>query len=246
MNSRARLSEVKRTPKGAPNRAEGTFGARLRHEVEEELGCEPSVDAVAIGVAVDDGVVTLSGHVASHAEKIAAEHAAARVRGVKAVASELEVKLPDSSQPTDEEIAEAAIHALSWNTLIPANRIIVRLEHGWITLEGDLDWRYQKAAAYDAVCNLKGVRGVRDRVVIKPTTVSTEVKAHIEAALARRFGRRKSRIAVETSGDHVTLRGAVGSLAERAEIERAAWTTPGVCHVNNNLSVIPSRARSER
>jgi len=246
MSRRVQFSEVERTAIDAPNRAEGTFAARLRHEVEEELGCEPSVDAVAIGVAVDDGVVTLSGHVASHAEKIAAEHAAARVRGVKAIVSELEVKLLDSSQLTDEEIAQAAIHALSWNTLVPADRIKVWVEHGWITLEGDLDWRYQKTAAYDAVCNLKGVRGVRDRVVIKPAAISTAVKAHIEAALRRRFGARKSHITIESSGDHVTLRGAVSSLAERAEIERAAWTTPGVCHVNNNLSVIRSRARSGR
>jgi osmotically-inducible protein OsmY len=221
--------------------AEMKSAARLHQDVEDELGCEPSVDAVAIGVAVEDGVVTLFGHVASHAEKVAAEHAAARVRGARAIVSELEVKLPDVSRSTDEEIAQAVIHALSWNTLVPADRIKVRVEHGWITLEGDVDWRYQKTAAYNAVCNLKGVRGVSDRVTIKPTTISTAVKAHIEAALRRRFGTRKSHITVETSGDHVTLRGAAGSLVERAEIERAAWTTPGVCHVNNNLSVVSSR-----
>lgn len=221
-------------------------GVRLRESVEEELCCEPSVDAAAIGVAVEDGVVTLSGHVASHAEKVAAEHAAARVRGVKAIVSELEVKLPDSSHSTDEEIAKAAIHALSWNTPVPADRIRVRVENGWITLEGDVDWRYQKIAAYNAVCNLKGVRGISDRVVIKPTSISTAVKVHIEAALRRRFGARKGHITVETSGDHVTLRGSVSSLAERAEIERAAWTTPGVCQVNNNLSVVRSRVNSAR
>ena len=220
------------------------FAARVHQDVEQELGCEPSVDAAAIGVAIQDGVVTLSGHVVSHAEKIAAEHAAARVRGVKAIVSELEVKLPDSIHSADEEIAKVAVQALSWNTQVPAERIKIRVEHGWISLEGDVDWRYQKTAAYNAVCNLKGVRGVNDRVVIKPTTISTAVEAHIEAALRRRFGTRKNHITIETSGDHVTLRGAVGSLAERAEIERAAWTTPGVCHVNNNLSVTRSRART--
>ena len=218
--------------------------ARVRQDIEQELSCEPSVDAAAIGVAVEDGVVTLFGQVASHAEKVTAERAAARVRGVKVIVSELEVNLPDSSLSADEEIAKVAIQALSWNTQIPADRIKVRVEHGWITLEGDVDWHYQKTAAYDAVCNLKGVRGVSDRVVIKPTTISTAVEAHIEAALRRRFGTRRSHITIETSGDHVTLRGAVGSLAERAEIERAAWTTPGVCHVNNNLSVTRSRART--
>ena len=226
--------------------AEMKFAARVHQDVEQELGCEPSVDAAAIGVAIEDGIVTLSGHVASHAEKIAAEHAAARVRGVKAIVSELEVNFPDSSLLADEEIAKVAIQALSWNTQIPADRIKVRVEHGWITLEGDVDWHYQKTAAYNAVCNLKGVTGVSDRVAIKPTTVSTAVEAHIEAALRRRFGTRKNHIAIETSGDHVTLRGAVGSLAERAEIERAAWTTPGVCHVNNNLSVTRSRARTAK
>jgi osmotically-inducible protein OsmY len=211
---------------------------RLRQDVEEELECEPSVDAAAIGVAVEDGIVTLSGHVTSHAEKIAAEHAAARVLGVKAIVSDLEVKVPDASQSTDEEIAKAAIHALSWNSRVPADRIKVRVESGWITLAGDVDWRYQRTAAYDAVCNLKGVKGVSDRVVIKqPAAIAPAVKAHIEAALRRRLGTRKSDVTIETSGDHVTLRGTVKSLAERTEIERAAWTTPGVCHVNNNLAV---------
>jgi osmotically-inducible protein OsmY len=220
--------------------------ARLRQAVEEELGCEPSVNAIAIGVAAEDGVVSLSGHVASHAEKIAAEHAAARVHGVKAIVSELEVRLPDASHSSDEEIAQAAAQTLSWNTLVPADRIKIRVEHGFITLEGDVDWRYQKTAAYNAVCNLRGVRGVSDRVAVKPKTISTEVKAHIEAALRRRFGPRTSHITVEASGDHVTLRGAVGSFAERTEIERAAWTTPGVCHVNNNLSVVSSAAGSAK
>lgn len=220
--------------------------ARLRQDIEKELGCEPGVIAPAIGVGVEDGVVTLSGHVASHAEKMAAERAAARVRGVKAIVSELEVNLPDSSLLADEEIAKVAIQALSWDTQIPADRIQMRVEQGWITLEGDVDWHYQKTAAYKAVCNLKGVRGVRDRVAIKPTTVSAAVEAHIQAALRRRFGTRMSHIAIEASGDHVTLRGAVGTVAERAEIERAAWTTPGVCHVNNNLSVVARGGRHAR
>ena len=220
--------------------------ARLPQDIEEELASEPSVDAAGIGVSVEDGVVTLSGHVASHAEKVAAEHAAARVRGVRAIVSKLEVELPESNQPTDQEIARAAIHALSWNALVPAGRITVAVEKGWLTLEGDVDWRYQKNGAYDAVCNLKGVKGVNNSVQIRPATVSASVEAHIEAALRRRFGAAKHHITVESSGDHVTLRGAVRSLAERAEIERAAWTSPGVCHVNNNLSVVSSKARSER
>jgi osmotically-inducible protein OsmY len=219
---------------------------RLRRAVEAELASEPSVDAMAIGVALEDGVVTLSGHVASHAEKVAAWQAVSRVRGVRAVVNNLDVKLPDAPQPADEEIAHAAVFALSWNTLVPADRITVEVEKGWVTLTGDVDWRYQKVAAYESVCNLKGVKGVNDQVRIKPRTISASVQAHIDAALRRRFGASRGHIVVETRGDHVTLRGTVNSLAERAEIERAAWTTPGVCHVNNNLSVVSSKGRPSK
>jgi osmotically-inducible protein OsmY len=217
---------------------------RLRHDIEEELICEPSVDPMAIGVAVYDGVVTLAGHVASHAEKVAAEHAAARVHGVKAIVSKLEVEASDSSHPTDEEIARAAVNILSWNSLVPADRITVEVERGWVTLEGNVDWRYQKTAAYEALCNLKGVKGMNDKVYVKPSTLTASVKAHIEAALRRRFGAAMEHVGIETRDDHVILRGTVSSLAERAEIERATWTTPGVCHVNNNLSVAGFGQRS--
>ena len=219
---------------------------RLRRNIEEELACEPSVDAAAIGIGVEDGIITLFGHVASHAEKVTAEHAAARVRGVKAIVSELEVKIPAASQVIDEEIARAAVDSLSWNALVPEDRVKVRVENGWMTIEGDVDWHYQKTAAYNAVCSLKGVKGVIDNVAIRPSSISTAVKTHIEAALKRRFGTRNNHVAVETSGDHVTLRGTVASFAERAEIERAAWTTPGVCHVNNNLSVSGLVARPRK
>jgi len=219
---------------------------RLRHNIEEELASEPSVDAAAIGVTLEDAVITLSGHVASHAEKVGAERAASRVLGVKAIVSELEVKLPAATQVTDQEIARATLNSLSWNTLVPPDRVKVRVENGWITLEGDVEWQYQKNAAYDAVCNLKGVRGVINKLAIKPLSVSTAFKTHIEAAFRRRFGTRMDHVTVETSGDHVTLRGAVASLVERAEIERAAWTTPGVCHVNNDLSVSGLAAAARR
>jgi osmotically-inducible protein OsmY len=211
---------------------------RLRHNIERELADEPSIDAREIGVAAKAGIITLSGHVATYAEKIAAEHIAGRVYGVRAVIADLEVKLPVSSQLGNEEIARKAVETLSWNTAIPADRIKIYVEDGWVTLEGDVDWSYQKTAAHNAIAYLKGVRGVRDRLMIKPVSVSTATKAHIEAVLARRLGPRNSRhITVEASGDHVTLRGTVTSLAEREEVERATWTTPGVCQVNNNLAV---------
>jgi osmotically-inducible protein OsmY len=211
--------------------------AQLRRDVEDELAMEPSVDATAIGVAAEDRVVTLSGHVASYSEKLAAERCAAQVLGVSAVVSELDIELPGSSRVTDEEIARAAINALAWNALIPRDRIKVGVGSGWITLEGDVDWHYQKAAAHDAVCHLRGVTGVTDKIALRPASVSNAVRAHIESALARRFGKPLKHVTVETRGDHVILRGTVGSLSERAEVERAAWTTPGICHVNNNLAI---------
>jgi osmotically-inducible protein OsmY len=210
---------------------------QLRRDVEDELAIEPSVDATAIGVAAEDGVVTLSGHVASYSEKLAAERCAAQVLGVSAVVSELDIKLPGSSRVTDEDIARAAMSALAWNALIPRDRIKIGVGSGWITLEGDVDWHYQKAAAHDAVCHLRGVTGVTDKIALRPASVSNAVKAHIESALARRFGKRLEHITIETRGDHVILRGTVASLSERAEVERAAWTTPGVCHVDNNLAI---------
>jgi osmotically-inducible protein OsmY len=216
--------------------------SQLRHTVEEELAAEPSVDAAAIRVTAHDGIVTLTGFVASHAEKIKAEHAATRVFGVKAVAAELEVRLSDERKVADEAIARAAADALSWNSMIPAERIRLCVEGGWITLEGDVDWGYQRSTAYDSVAFLKGVRGVKNWITIKPRSISTAVKAHIEAALARRFGAHHRRhISVETRGDHVTLRGPVTSLTERQAVEQAAWTTPGVCHVNSNLWVTGPR-----
>jgi osmotically-inducible protein OsmY len=215
--------------------------AELRTDVEEELSCEPSVDATVIGVAVKDGIVTLSGHVASYAEKVVAEQAAARVLDAHAIVTELDVKLPGSNLANDEDIARAAFDALSWNTLIPSDRIRVRVGSGWLTLEGDVDWHYQKSAAYIAVCNLKGVRGITNNITVKPVSIHDAVEAHIESALKRRFGRRGNRIKIETRRDHVTLWGAVKSIAEREEAERAAWTTPGVCHVENHLSVTGSK-----
>jgi osmotically-inducible protein OsmY len=211
--------------------------AQLRRNVEDELASEPSLDAAAIGVAVKDRIATLSGHVSSYAAKLAAERTAARVLGVGAVVSEIVIKLPGSSRIIDEDIARAALNALAWNSAIPPDRVKVEVTSGWVTLEGDVDWHYQKVAAHDAICSLRGISGITDKVVVKPAGVRKAVKAHIEAALRRRFGRGMNHIKIETRGDHVILRGSVVSLSVRDEVERAAWTTPGVCHVDNNLSV---------
>ena len=209
----------------------------LKRNVESELDWEPSVNAAEIGVAVKDGIVTLTGHVQSYWQKIAAERAATRVSGVKAVANELEIRLPASSERTDEDIARAAVNALAWSVSVPADRIKVKVSKGWITLEGTVEWKYQKAAAEKAVRDLTGVKGVVNLVEVKPRASTVEVKAAIEAALKRSAEVDASRITVEADGDKVILRGTVRSWSEREEAERAAWRSPGVRFVDNRITV---------
>jgi len=153
----------------------------LKRAVESELNFEPSINAAEIGVAVKDGVVTLTGRVPSYWEKVAAERAAARVAGVKAVANELEVRLPGLSERTDGDIARAAVDALKWNVLVPEDRIKVKVSKGWVTLEGAVDWQYQKSAAEKSVRRLVGVVGVSNLIEVKPAVSKAEVKSAIES-----------------------------------------------------------------
>jgi len=209
----------------------------LKRNVESELNWEPSVNAAEIGVAVKDSIVTLTGHVQSYWQKIAAERAASRVSGAKAVVNELEIRLPSSSERTDEDIARAAVNALTWSISVPADRIKVKVSKGWITLEGTVEWQYQKAVAEKAVRDLVGVKGVVNLVDVKPRASTVEVKAAIEAALKRSAEVDASHIKVEADGDKVTLRGTVRSRSEREEAERAAWRSPGVRSVDNRVAV---------
>lgn len=211
----------------------------LKQHVQNALDWEPSVDATDIGVSVDEGVVTLRGNVASYSEKIAAERVALRVYGVKAVANDLAVRLVSSYQRTDTEIAQAALAALKWNTVVPDDRITLVVKDGWITLAGTLDWQYQKDAAARAVRDLTGVKGVTNDIHVKPVVKTTDVRDKIEAAFKRSAEIDARRVNVTAQDGKVILSGNVHSWAERQEAERAAWSAPGVTHVDDRLTVVP-------
>jgi len=211
---------------------------QLQTDVIAELSWEPSVHAAEIGVEVKDGVVTLAGHVCSYAEKWNAERAAQRVAGVKALAVEMDVKLPAFGQRDDGDIAKSARNMLSWATSVPDDAIKVLVEDGWITLSGAVDWQYQKEAASDAVRFLIGVKGVSDQIAIKPTVTMSAVKADIEAALSRRAARDAKKISVQVDGTEVTLTGTVHSYAERQLATNSAWGTPGVRNVVDDMTLV--------
>lgn len=215
--------------------------AMLRSDIVAELNFDPAITTAAtdIGVIVKDGVVTLTGHPASHAEKHAIERAAQRVRGVKALAIEMSVKLAPGFERTDADIALAAERALEWNILVPDEAIRPMVENGWITLNGRVEWEYQRRAAEVAVRNLLGVKGVTDLVEVKARFSPVDIEKKIKEALHRQADRDSEHIEVIVNGGQVTLRGKVRSWAERKAAQGAAWSAPGVASVVNNLLVEP-------
>jgi osmotically-inducible protein OsmY len=211
----------------------------LKQHVENALDWEPSVDAADIGVSVDAGVVTLRGNVGSYAARAAAERVALRVYGVKAVANDVSVRLVTGFERNDTDIAQAAVTALKWNTFIPQNRVTIIVSNGWLTLNGTLDWQYQKEAAARAVRDLTGVKGVTNGISVKPHVQASEVQAKIEAAFKRSAEIDARRVSVAATDGTVILSGHVRSWMERQEAERAAWAAPGVSQVDDRIMVVP-------
>ena len=210
---------------------------QLMSDVTAELDSDPSLNAKAIGVAVNDGVITLSGHLASFAEKHAVERAVRRVSGVRGIALELDVKLAPEHQRSDTEIAEAATAALRWHSLVPDDRVKVEVEIGWVTLTGQVDWPYQFSSAEQCVRPLLGVRGVTNNVVIKPRVRGKDIAGQIAAALQRHALREAGHIDVQVEGGMVTLSGKVDSMAEHDAAVGAAFGTRGVSTVVDKLEV---------
>ena len=211
--------------------------ASLRDDIIEELNWEPSVDSSKIGVAVKDGIVTLSGTVPSFNEKTDAEKAVKRVEGVKAVVQHIDVELKSTSVRTDAEIAEVAIKNLTWNTNVPEQNIMVKVENGWITLEGEVSWNYQKEAAKSAVKGLIGVKGVNNFIRIKSQIQPENLKEKIKNSFLRNASIDAENVKIEITGNKAILKGTVQSWAEKRQAEKAAWAAPGILEVENKLEI---------
>jgi osmotically-inducible protein OsmY len=207
----------------------------LQQDVLAELKWDAQIQPNEIGVAVKDGVVTLTGWVDSYLKKWSAEDAAHKVAGVKAVANDIEIKL--ATERTDPDIAEAAVHALEWDAFVPSGKVQATVSKGWVTLKGAVEWQYQKQDAERVVRRLAGVRGVTNLITVKPRVTPSELKKKIEDALVRNAEIDANKITVEVQGSKAVLRGRVRAWAEKEEAARVAWSAPGITSVENLITV---------
>ncbi|HKT20350.1 MAG TPA: BON domain-containing protein [Stellaceae bacterium] len=210
---------------------------KLQQRVIDELEFEPAVNAAHIGVSVRGGVVTLTGHVESFAEKFAAERAARRVKGVTGVAQEIEVRLAEDKKTADDEIAQRAVKLLEWDVAVPSDAIAVKVEHGIVTLAGTVDWGFQRAEAEYDVRKLGGVKGVVNLIAIRPKVRAEEVRSRLNAAFERNADLEAKHLTIDVIDGKVVLAGKVASWAEREAAERAAWSVPGVTAVDDRISI---------
>ena len=211
--------------------------SEIKEDVLDELMWQPNIDETQIGVIVEKGVVTLTGFVDTYAKKTAAIEAVKNVKGVKAVANDIEVKYGSDYKKTDKEIAKAVVNALSWNSSVPDDKLSIEVRDGWVYLSGQLEWHYQKDAARKAVENLLGVKGVINNITLKQAIVPSEIKEKITKAFERLADLDAKGIKVEVDGHKVKLKGKVHSYAEKDEARKTAYYAPGVYEVENELEV---------
>jgi osmotically-inducible protein OsmY len=210
---------------------------QIQKDVMEELRWEPLLDSTDIGVAVKNGIVTLSGLVKNYFSKLAAEKAARRVSGVKAVAEDIQVGISPEFKRTDAEIAESILNALKWHSAIQEEKVKIKVEEGHVKLEGDVEWDYQRTSARNAIENIPGIRSVLNLITVKPRLSVTDLEKKIQSAFQRSATIDADNIIIEVMGDSVTLRGKVRSMVEKEDAEAAVWNAPGVSHVDNKLEI---------
>jgi len=216
-----------------------TTDTEIQKNVMEELKWDPIMQSAEIGAIVKDGIVTLVGYVDNYSQRLAAENAVKRVKDVRAVAIDIAISLPDDQRRSDTDLAAAALNALKWSSFVPEDKIRLKVDGGWITMEGEVEWQFQKESAYSAVSDLIGVHGVINRINVRPNITPVIVKDVIKKALERSADIEADSINISTDGGRIVLKGKVRSWAERKEVERAVWATPGVIEVKDELIIVP-------